>query len=232
MKDRAKDWFRNLGLNFERWDEIENFFLKKFYSFGKTKMFRQAIQGFRQGDEAFSETWERFKDLNRQCPQQGFENWQLINIFYDGLTEKCRNIIDSIYGGSIMDNYDDEVEKLIERLADNDSHRLSLNHHKRNVEPKRGEVLNVKGVESEIEKDFTSKRLGSVEETLRKMAEMMQKLMTNSNVAQVQQIPCSSCFSRNHGSGECVGNYKEVNVMNQAPPYNSLRSQLDYMFSS
>ena len=174
MKDRAKDWFRNLGLNFERWDAIENFFLKKFYSFGKTKMFRKAIQGFRQGDEAFSEAWERFKDLNRQCPQQGFENWQLINIFYDGLTENCRNIIDSIYGGSIMDKYDDEVEKLIERLAENDSHRLSLNHHRRNLEPKRREVLNVKGVESEIEKDFTSKRLGSVEETLRKMAEMMQ----------------------------------------------------------
>ena len=48
-----------------------------------------------------------------------------------------------------MNKCDDEVEKLIERLAENDSHGLSLNHHGRNVEPKRG-VLNVKGVESKI----------------------------------------------------------------------------------
>ena len=74
LKDRAKDWFRNLGLKFESWDEIEDFFLKKFYSSGKTKIFRQATQGFRQGDEAFSEAWERFMDFSRQCPLHGFDN--------------------------------------------------------------------------------------------------------------------------------------------------------------
>ena len=122
-----------------------------------------------------------------------------------------------------MYKYDDEVEELIERLAENDSHRLSLNHHARNGEPKRG-VLNVKGVESEIEKDI-SKRLGSVEATLGKMDEMMQKLMINANVAQVREIPCYLCFSRNHAYRECVGNYEKVNVMNQASPYNSWNSQ-------
>ena len=100
-----------------------------------------------------------------------------------------------------MDKYDDEVEELIERLAENDSHRLSLNHHGRNGEPKR-RVLNVKGVESEIEKDLTSKKLGTIEATLGKMAEMMQKLMTNANVAQVQEIPSSLCFSKIHADGE------------------------------
>ena len=36
-----------------------------------------------------------------------------------------------------MDKYDDEVEELIERLAKNASHKFILNHHRRNVEPKR-----------------------------------------------------------------------------------------------
>ena len=36
-----------------------------------------------------------------------------------------------------MDKYDDEVDECIERLAKNDSHRLSLNHHGRNVEHKK-----------------------------------------------------------------------------------------------
>ena len=74
LKDRAKDCFGNLGLKFKSSDEIEDSFLKKFYSSKKTKIFRQAIQGFMQGDEAFSEAWERFKDLTRQCPHHSFDN--------------------------------------------------------------------------------------------------------------------------------------------------------------
>ena len=80
----------------------------------------------------------------------------MINISYEGLTENCRNRIDAICGGSIKDKYDDEVEELIERLAENDSHKLSLNHNRRNVEPKRGGVLNAKGLESEIENNLES----------------------------------------------------------------------------
>ena len=118
-----------------------------------------------------------------------------------------------------MDTYDDELEQLIEKLAENDSHSLSLIHHGRNVEPKKG-VLNVKGLEPEIEKDLTSKRLGNVESSIGKMAKMIQTLVNNSNVSKVQNIPCSMCYSRNHADGECVEN-EEVIVMNQAPPYNA-----------
>ena len=74
-----------------------------------------------------------------KCLHHGFDNWQLINVFYEGLTKNCKNKIDAICGGSIMDKFDDEVEELIERLAKNDSHRLSLNHHGRNGEPKEKE---------------------------------------------------------------------------------------------
>ena len=74
LKDRAKDWLKNLGLKFEIWDEVQDFFLKKFNSSGKTNIFRQALQGFRQGDEAFSEAWKILKDLTRQCPHHGFDN--------------------------------------------------------------------------------------------------------------------------------------------------------------
>ena len=71
---------------------------------------------------------------------------------------------------------------MIERLAENDNHRLSLHHQGGNVELIRG-VLNVKGVESEIEKDLRSKRLERIETMLGKMDKMMQKLMTNTIIA-------------------------------------------------
>ena len=90
-------------------------------------------------NKAFSEAWERFKDFTRQCPHHGFDNWQLMSKFYEGLTENFRNRIDAICDVSIMDKYNYEVEKLIERLAENDSHMLSLSHHGRNEEPKKEE---------------------------------------------------------------------------------------------
>ena len=49
--------------------------------------------------------------------------------------------------------------------------------------------------------------------------------MTNANVAQVQEIPCSLCFRKNHADGECVGNNEDVNAMYQAFPYNSSSNQ-------
>ena len=83
---------------------------------------------------------------------------------------------------------------MIKRLAKNDSHRLILNHHKRIEELKSG-VLSVKHVELEIEKDLTSKRLGNVEATIRKMTKTIKKLMTNVNVSQVKEISKFVCFS-------------------------------------
>ena len=60
---------------------------------------------------------------------------------------------------------------------------------KLNVEPKRGGVLNVEGVESKIERGLTSKRLGSVEVTLGKMADMMEKFINN--ISQLQELSFS-----------------------------------------
>ena len=57
------------------------------------------------------------------------------------------------------------------------------------------------------------------------MVKMMQKLMTNSNIAKVPKIPCSLFFSRNYVDGECVRSYEEINAMNQAPSNNSWSSR-------
>ena len=65
----------------------------------------------------------------------GFDNWYLMNLFYEGLV-KMVGIELMLY---VVDQslYDDELEELIETLAENDSHHLSLSHHGTNVEQKR-----------------------------------------------------------------------------------------------
>ena len=42
-RDRAREWHRNLGRKFESWNEIEECFMKKFYTPGRTNQVRQEI---------------------------------------------------------------------------------------------------------------------------------------------------------------------------------------------
>ncbi|CAA7410749.1 unnamed protein product [Spirodela intermedia] len=64
-----------------------------------------------------------------------------------------------VCGGSLLNKYDDEVEELIEQLVENDNHHIWLIQNERNVGPKRGRVLNVKSMESEIERDMTDRHV-------------------------------------------------------------------------
>ena len=51
---------------------MEDAFLRKYYSVGKTSAVRRAIREFSQGPgEVFYEAWERLRDLLRQCPHHG-----------------------------------------------------------------------------------------------------------------------------------------------------------------
>ena len=56
LKDRAKEWFKNLGIVFHTWEDIEHQFLDKFYSISWTNSIGKSIMLFSQGDESFSES--------------------------------------------------------------------------------------------------------------------------------------------------------------------------------
>ena len=66
LKKRAKEWFFTLGCEFVSWRDMEDAFLHKYYSVGKTSAVRHAIREFSQGPgEVFFEAWERLRDLLR-----------------------------------------------------------------------------------------------------------------------------------------------------------------------
>ena len=46
LRDQAKDWFIELGKEFTIWIEMEEEFLRKYYSVGKTTSFQKAIREF------------------------------------------------------------------------------------------------------------------------------------------------------------------------------------------
>ena len=110
LKERAKEWFFTLGREFDSWRDMEDAFLRKYYSVGKTSVVRRAIREFSQGpSEVFYEAWERLRDLLRQCPHHGIPKNEITQIFYDGLGAHDRYLLDAASGGTFMSKYEDEA---------------------------------------------------------------------------------------------------------------------------
>jgi hypothetical protein len=62
--------------------------MKKYFLIGKTNDIRRIITSISQYEgEQLYETWERLKDLLRSCPHHAVLKWQLVQSFYESLTE-------------------------------------------------------------------------------------------------------------------------------------------------
>ena len=126
LRNQAKDWFLKLGKEFTSWTEMEEEFLRKYYSVGKTTSIWKAISKFTQGtSETFHEAWEWLRDLTRECPRHRVSNHELMQIFYDGFGPKDRYLLDAASGGTFMSKYEDDAIELIEMVAENSHHNAA-----------------------------------------------------------------------------------------------------------
>ena len=121
LRDKAKLWLHSLTpQSIRSWDVLSKAFLGKYFPPGKTAKFRQEITSFIQHNgESLYEVWERFKDLQRQCPHHGVPQWLLIQTFYQGLTEPMRITIDATAQGSFMSKTPEDAYNLLETMASN-----------------------------------------------------------------------------------------------------------------
>ncbi|XP_021736994.1 uncharacterized protein LOC110703498 [Chenopodium quinoa] len=75
------------------WDEVTKAFLSRFYPQKKTAEARALIQGFKQRpNENLYEAWERYKEYQRECPHHGIPIYQVIQIFYRGLSAQGKEV--------------------------------------------------------------------------------------------------------------------------------------------
>jgi len=68
------------------------------------------------------EAWERFKDLQRQCPHHRVPDWLLIQIFYNGLDQFLKMSVDAAAGGMLMGKSIEAAKALLEEMASNNYH--------------------------------------------------------------------------------------------------------------
>ena len=94
-------------------------FLQKYFSPAKTARLRNLIYAYtEQPGESFYETWDHFKSLLNQCPNHGFEDWRIIEKFYNGVSNATKRLLDSTAGGNMMKTKDTaECFEMIEDLA-------------------------------------------------------------------------------------------------------------------
>jgi hypothetical protein len=219
LKDKAKYWLNSLEPKFiTSWAQIQQAFLKKYFPMGKTNQIRKAITGFSQYEgEPFFETWERMKDLLQKCPHHAVPKWQLVQCFYDGLTEPHRQMVDALCGGTFMMKSENDAWTLFENLGETSLHHASSN--RRALAPKAQRTEGLFELSSPL--DVTTK----VDALSRKLDQLMAAgfAPTTSHTSTPHE-PCSFCSSLMHNTRDypTVGQFsymtnKQVNAAFSRP---------------
>ena len=151
LRDKARSWFHNLMPgSINRWGELVEVFLTKFFPPQLTSQLRAEITQFRQGDqETLYDVWDRFRELLRKCPQHGYELSAQVQTFYNGLNHSTRALVDATCGGSITTKTMREANQLFDELAKN-NYQAPL---ERSVGRRQGEMYDVDRISS-LEANF------------------------------------------------------------------------------
>jgi hypothetical protein len=215
LADKAKNWIRSQRPeNMDTWPKMSNAFLNQFFPPGKTDGIRHQIHNFKQSyDETLADAWNRFNELRRSCPHHGIPEWSLLRIFYSGLSNNDRLILDAAAGGSLCERAIDEGFKLIDNMALNQTQ-----FHKPREDPA---YLNAKMNKV----DASDKVLEEIAALKKQIANLsINAVNSNSNSSSnsnSQFIPCNYCGGVDHLSVNCgmhvpfEGGCEEVNVVNQ-----------------
>ncbi|GKA61509.1 hypothetical protein Tco_0760916 [Tanacetum coccineum] len=86
--------------------------IRRFYQITRTLRLNQVPD-----DVTFTEAWERFNDLLRECPHHGFSLLHQINFFYSGLSQSDQDFLNTTTGGNLITKNTQEALIIIERKA-------------------------------------------------------------------------------------------------------------------
>ncbi|CAM8956790.1 unnamed protein product [Rhodiola kirilowii] len=156
LMGKAKDWLWSHDANtFTTWNELAQAFLLQYFPPAKTQRLKNLINSFEQGeDESFYEAWERFKELQRECPHHNIDKPTLIQIFYQGVDNESKRQMDQAAGGAFMELHPTNAGAIIDRIARNSHHWGS----DRNVPKGQGKTREVNASDSNEEVQALSKK--------------------------------------------------------------------------
>ncbi|KAI3450351.1 hypothetical protein Pfo_007016 [Paulownia fortunei] len=111
LRDKARLWLQSFApCSTPSWNDLTQKFLAKYFPPSKILQLKSEIAQFPR---------ERFKDFLKRCPQHGYEAWQQIQYFHNGLNGQTRTIIDAATGGTLISKTANEAHILLEEMATN-----------------------------------------------------------------------------------------------------------------
>jgi hypothetical protein len=122
LKGKAFAWLQSLSHHcITSWKDYVIRFTQKFVSFNKTLQFQRDLANFVQSaGETLAQAWNRFYALLRAIPNCGLKDYAIIQSFYGGLNDECRQTLDCSAGGSIGSLTVKQCEDLIKTRAYHD----------------------------------------------------------------------------------------------------------------
>ncbi|XP_038687522.1 uncharacterized protein LOC119986903 [Tripterygium wilfordii] len=156
LKDKAKAWLNSLPpRSINTWDELVKKFLLKFFPAQKTNALKREICNFAQNEgEPFYECWDRYNDLFIHYPHHGFNEYEKVQFFYEGLTPQTRQTVDATVGGSLSMKTSAEATKIFETMCLN-SQQWDINTEEKVAAPKQRGVYEINSnsiLEAEVAK--------------------------------------------------------------------------------
>jgi hypothetical protein len=121
LKDSAKTWFNNLSPgSIHSPIALVNAFFQKYFPASAQHDVVHKIFDFEQGKgEILSESWTRFCSLIRALPKEPLSKNELLDIFYNGLTDESKTNLDSCAGCVFRERTPAEAEELMVKISRN-----------------------------------------------------------------------------------------------------------------
>ncbi|CAH9116567.1 unnamed protein product, partial [Cuscuta epithymum] len=122
LRDKAVRWLNSFPPgHFTTWNALHLAFMHEYFPPSAVAHIRTLIQNFRQAPmETISEAWDRYKGLQRKCPKQLMDAYDLMFYFYYGLQVVSKRELDHYSKmGSFLDMTPKESETLMENVVSN-----------------------------------------------------------------------------------------------------------------
>nr|XP_043606983.1 uncharacterized protein LOC122578972 [Erigeron canadensis] len=119
LTGEAANWYKNLDENiFEKWEELREGFIERFFPSQLVETMKLEIQAFKQlSGEDLVDAWKRLKELMRICPGHGIRLNDHILIFFRGLDSRTQRQLDWACRGNINNVTYNEAYKIMEDMV-------------------------------------------------------------------------------------------------------------------
>ncbi|CAM9000206.1 unnamed protein product [Rhodiola kirilowii] len=204
LMGRAKDWLWSHDANtFTTWGELAQAFLRQYFPPTKTQRLKNLINSFERGeDETFYEAWERFKELQRECPHHNIDKPTLIQIFYQGMDPESKRQMDQAVGSVFMELHPTNGGAIIDKISRNSHHWGS----DRSLPKRKSKIREVDEVNSREDVRALNKKLDALTTSLSAL---------HAKQSQSQPRVCAICTSPSHVENECLHTFPPEEMENK-----------------